>query len=103
MTLNSKTNSRKNTTTVSVDDVVLNGVLAVLDRKQNKWVGTMTEVGNAITDVVGKSVRKNLPGSPGALRVVLNRIVQRLRSRGVSVKFGRTTDHTRTRFVRFAR
>ncbi len=90
---------------VSVDDVVLSGVIAILNSKQNtnKWVGTMTDVSYAITSVMGKKVKKNLPGSPGALRIVLNRIVNRIRSRGISVKFGRTTDRTRTRFVKFTR
>ena len=107
MTSNSKTSARKNSTEVNVDDVVLTGVLTMLKAGPTTWIGTMTDVsdnlGPITSTLMGKKVRKNLPGSPGALRVVLNRIAQRLRSRGVSVRFGRTTDHTRTRFVRFAR
>ena len=41
MALNSKTN----TTSVSVDDVVLNGILEVLSKSNSKvWSGTMTEL-----------------------------------------------------------
>jgi|ERR1035437_6062679 hypothetical protein len=104
MALNSKQNSRKNTVETSVNDVVLNGVLAMLNSKRNTsdtWVGTMTDVGNAITTVMGRNTKKSMPGSPSALRVVLNRIAQRLRTRGIGVRFGRATDRTRTRFVKF--
>lgn len=90
---------------VSVDDVVLSGVLAIMNSKQNsnKWIGTMTDISSAITNVMGKKVKKSLPGSPSAMRIVLNRILNRVRSRGIGVKFGRTTDRTRTRFVKFTR
>jgi hypothetical protein len=107
MASNSKTNNRKSTAKINVDDIVLNSVLTMLKSGPNTWIGTMTEVSNNIGPItsmtVGKKARMYLPGSPAALRVVLNRIAQRLRSRGIGVKFGRTTDHTRTRFVRFAR
>lgn len=96
MTLNSKTNS--------VDNLVLESVLnAIEDAEHNKWQGTMTELRpTLISSGLSKSQRSNLPKSPSALRVVLNRIANRLRTRGVSVKFGRTNDRTRTRFVKFA-
>lgn len=91
----------------NVDNLVLNGIITMLKSGPNTWIGTMTEVSNNIGPItsitMGKKAKKDLPGSPAALRVVLNRIAQRLRSRGIGVKFGRTTDHTRTRFVKFAR
>jgi hypothetical protein len=100
MALNSKTN----TTSVSVDDVVLNGILEVLSKSNSKvWSGTMTELNSALVRVLGRKRSEVLPGSPGALRTVTNRVVNRLRNRKISVKFVRTTDHTRTRLVRFAR
>jgi hypothetical protein len=100
MTLNSKTD----TTNVSVDDVVLSGILEVLKKNNAKvWSGTMTELNAALVRVLGKKRSEILPGSPGALRTVTNRVVNRLRNRKVSVKFVRTTDHTRTRLVRFTR
>ena len=97
MTLNSKTNL--------VDNVVLEGIVkSVKDNTvTNQWRGTMTELDSTLVKTFDKNRAKinNLPGSPSALRVVLNRIANRLRTRGISVKFGRTNDPTRTRFVKF--
>lgn len=96
MTSNSKTNS--------VDDMVFNGVMAVLNKhSQSTWVGTMTDLNAAMTKAIGKRQAASLPGSPSALRVVLNRVLNRLRHRKVGVKFARTTDHSRTRYVKFTR
>lgn len=87
---------------VKVDDVVLHSVLEVL-RKHGSvpWTGTMTDLSSALVKVLGKRRSDVLPGSPSALRVVLNRILNRLRTRKVSVKFSRTNDHARTRYVTF--
>lgn len=94
-------NSKKNL----VDNLVLNGVLTVLNNhdssKQESWIGTMTELNSALVKVLGKKQANNLPGSPSSLRVVLNRIINRLRNRKISVKFARTNDHFRTRYVKF--
>jgi hypothetical protein len=91
----------------SVEDVVFNGVMSVLRnrgvRKGRSWTCTMTDLSFALVSQLSRTELSVLPGSPSALRVVLNRVVNRLRNRSVSVKFGRTTDHSRTRFVRFAR
>lgn len=92
----------KNSKVESVDNLVLSGVLKVLNKDNSSWIGTMTELNSVLARTVGNQ-SKSLPGSPSALRVVLNRIVNRLRSRKVSVKFARTTDHTRTRYVTFNR
>jgi len=101
MVSNSKTNVQVN----SVEDVVFNGVMSVLSnvRKGSSWTGTMTDLNTALVSRLSRKDSKVLPGSPSALRVVLNRVVNRLRNRSVSVKFGRTTDNTRTRFVKFSR
>lgn len=100
----SKSIVRRNTVQTNVDDVVLNGILTVLVRSNIKtWSGTMTELQAALVRVLGKKRSTVLPGSPGALRVVVNRVVNRLRARSISVRFARTPDHARTRFVRFAR
>lgn len=92
-----------NSKTVSVDDLVLEGIVKVVEDSDSRWAGTMTQLNGNLVKVFNRSRNKmnSLPGSPSALRVVINRIVNRLRSRGVSVRFGRTNDHTRTRFVRF--
>lgn len=102
MVSNSKKNSRKSSTQNDVSTVILNGVLTVIKgHKEDTWVGTMTELNSALVKVLGRRVPQNWPGSPSALRVVLNRTVNRLRNRKVSVRFGRTSDHTRTRYVEF--
>lgn len=87
---------------VSVDEIVFTKVITVVDNQSgSKWTGTMSNLMTALNRVSSRNQRERLPGSPGALRVVINRVANRLRSRGIGVKFGRTTDHTRTRFVRF--
>lgn len=101
MASRSKTNVQVN----SVESVVFNGVMSVVSgvRKGRSWTGTMTDLQSALVSQLSRKESSVLPGSPSALRVVLNRVVNKLRNRSVSVKFGRTTDHTRTRYVRFAR
>jgi molybdopterin biosynthesis enzyme MoaB len=99
-------NSKKNDRTTDVNNIVFDGISTVVERhsvKESSWIGTMTELTTALNKVVSKTQRKMLPGSPSALRLVINRVINRLRNRGIGVKFGRTTDHTRTRFVKFAR
>jgi hypothetical protein len=89
-------------TETNVNDLVVNGVLTVVSSRES-WTGTMTQLGVAIRKVTDRSHRKMLPGSPSALRVVLNRVLNRLRTRKVRAIFGRTTDHARTRYVQFSR
>jgi hypothetical protein len=90
--------------TQSTDNVVLEVILSTLNAA-SQWRGTMTELDSVLVSSIGRNRTKlsALPGSPSALRVVLNRIAPRLRARGVSVKFGRTTDSTRTRFVKLVK
>lgn len=98
-----KTNGRRNSVMNDVNDVVCRGILSVVERRSNgNWLGTMTELVTALNRVLSKRQRTFLPGSPGALRVTINNVANRLRNRGIGVRFGRTTDHTRTRYVRFA-
>ena len=88
----------------NVHDVVLNGVLQVVNsHSKDTWMGTMTDLNSALGRILGRKRATVLPGSPGALRVVLNKVINRLRNRKLSVKFLRSTDHTRTRLVKFAR
>lgn len=97
-------NSKKSTDQINVDDMILNGVLTLVNNEpQNFWQGTMTELKTNLTKLVGKRLASYLPGSPSSLRIVINRMVNRLRNRKVSVKFKRTSDHMRTRLVRFGR
>lgn len=96
-------NSKNNTRELTSDELVFRGIKTIV-REKKRWTGTMTSLISAILDrKLNAEERVVMPKSPSALRVVVNRVVNRLRSRGISVKFGRTTDHNRTRFVRFAR
>jgi len=88
----------------TVDNIVFRGIVSIVERQSsNNWMGTMTSLTAALNRVLSQHQRTILPGSPSALRLVINRVVNRLRSRGVGVRFGRTTDHSRTRFVKFTR
>jgi len=104
MANNSKTNARRNTAINNVDDIIFRSVSSIMERQTDGiWIGTMTDLGTALNRVASKKQRTMFPGSPGALRVVINRVVNRLRNRGIGVRFVRTTDHARTRLVRFTR
>jgi hypothetical protein len=90
--------------TISVNEVVVQGVLSVINNQTDSiWTGTMTQLRSNLKKALDRKQSQMLPRSPSALRVVMNRVANRLRARGISVKFARTTDHTRTRFVKFAR
>lgn len=78
-------------------------VITLLDRRNGQWTGTMTALGTAITTGIRRAAPSNWPQSPSFLRRVLNVAVPSIRKAGVSVKFGRTTDHSRTRFVSLVR
>jgi hypothetical protein len=93
MTLNSKTNQVRN----EVSNTIFSSVRSIVARRTTPWVGTMTELGETIENRV--SVPKNWPGSASALRVAFNRVINRLRNAGVSVRFTRSTNHMRTRLV----
>ena len=89
-------------TNTEVNEVVIRGVNSIMQAQSgSRWTGTMTNLATALNRVLSRRQRTLLPASPGALRVVVNRVVNRLRSRGVGVRFIRTTDHARTRLVRF--
>lgn len=104
MVSNSKEQNRSNTMANDVNEIVFRGIISVVEgNSASVWQGTMTDLSSAVNKMLSKKQRIILPGSPSALRVVINRIVNRLRNRGISVRFGRASDHTRTRFVRFAR
>lgn len=103
MAYKSKITARRNETINEVNNVVYRSISTVVERQSGGvWKGTMSELSAALNRVLSKRQRTLLPRSPSALRVVLNRVANRIRNRGISVRFGRTTDHIRTRFVRFA-
>lgn len=85
---------------VVVDDVVVSGVVSVMDNScETTWKGSMSELGVFLNHSLrSNEVVRELPRSPSALRVALNRVVDRLRSRGIGVQFGRNHEQ---RFVQF--
>ena len=93
-------NIENNASEINVNELVFTKLNTILT---SNWTGTMTNLMSAIKKVSNRRERNMLPGSPSALRLVINRVVNRLRNRGIGVRFGRTTDHTRTRFVKFSR
>lgn len=93
-------NSKKNDSVIDSGDLVLEGVLTLLKNNNSQgWTGTMTELGDSLYSVLDKRKTLALPKSPSTLRVTMNKLVNRLRSRGIVIKFGRTPDSHRTRFV----
>lgn len=102
MTSRSKRKSQKTAVVSDANNIVLRGIFSVM-QSNNIWTGTMSKLTNSLHRVLSQKQRSFLPKSPSALRLVVNRVVNRLRNQGIGVKFGRTTDHSRTRFVRFSR
>lgn len=76
-------------------------IITLLTRRNGSWNGTMTDLNRAITTGLRRATPNNWPKTPSVLRRVVNSVVPSLRKAGVSVQFGRTTDHSRTRFVSF--
>lgn len=90
------------TSNITVSQALISGVRTIVNRRSTPWVGTMTELNNAIVNSLRGRVPENWPGSPSALRVVLNRVIRRVRGQGISVHFTRSADHSRTRLVEFS-
>lgn len=87
---------------IDVNELVFTKMNMLMENQsESNWTGTMSKLLTALNKISSKNQRETLPGSPGALRVVINRIANRLRNRGIGVRFARTTDHARTRYVRF--
>lgn len=98
-TTTARTRTRTRTDMVTRNTTIFNGVLQVIRSSKNgEWVGTMTQLRSQVSKLVGKDV---VPGSPSAMRVVVNRILSRIRKAGVSVKFGLANNESRTRYVKF--
>lgn len=88
---------------VSNDSHVVAAIVRVVARRANRqWTGSMTELSAAIARA---SVRASnvLPENPRGLRSVVDRVIPTLRRLGIKASFGRTTDHSRKRFVSFVR
>lgn len=83
---------------VNISDVIVE-TTATFVTKSNKWQGTMTDLRKSLSRILGKQTPETWPGSPSALRVLLNKNLSRLRKRGITVRFTRSTDRNRTRLV----
>jgi hypothetical protein len=88
-----------NTATTAVVNSVVKFLNGMKNINQNVWTGTMTSLDKNLRRVMGKSLPENWPGSPSALRVVLNKSINRLRNRKIRVQFERSSDRSRTRIV----
>jgi len=87
---------------MNANEVVFQGIVSfITDKSNGKWTGTMTELTTRLNKTLNKQERSFLPGSPSALRVVINRVINRIRNQGVGVKFSRAPNRMRTRFVKF--
>ena len=82
----------------SIDDMVLNSIINHLSTVSSEVVTTVTQLGKVLRPTVSRSEQKNFPMQPVALRSVLNRITNRLRCRGITIQFSRSTDSNRTRY-----
>lgn len=94
---------RERTRSVNVDSLVVDGVVRLLASRE-AWQGSMTELDSAVRRVLRrKNAVAGWPANPRGLRAVVDSVVPTLRRLGVKVRFGRTTDHARKRFVEFVR
>lgn len=82
-------NSKKSTKQVEVNNTLFKGVVSML-KKHSTWVGTMTELNSTLVETMGRRVPAVWPGSPSALRVSFNQVVNRLRNAGISIRFARS-------------
>ncbi len=89
-------------TNVELLQTVQTRILDLLDRKNGEWSGSMSDLDYAITSGLRKNATRDWPTTPSVLRRVVNSVVNRLRSRGVSVRFARV-GHERKRMVEFSR
>lgn len=91
------TYNQEEMTANQVAETLVNGVVSVVKRRTTPWVGTITELNSILVKKFGTV--ENWPRSSSALRVSLNKVVNRIRSRGVSIQFVRDTNKERTRLV----
>jgi hypothetical protein len=81
----------------AVDDMVLNAVVSYLSNV-SEVKNTITNITKAMISNMPNKERKMFPTHPATVRVILNRITNRLRSRGITIQFSRGSDSMRTRF-----
>lgn len=96
-------NSNNTATELDVNSEIVNTVASLIENSKNgSWSGTMTEFRKILSRGMKKAQRNELPGSPSALRVALNKVVRRIsRNEKITTSFTRTSDRSRTRLVVF--
>lgn len=86
-----------------LSSTIQNRIIALLNRKNGRWSGSVSELNQAITTGLRRVVPTNWPKTPSILRRALNTVAPSLRRSGVKVQFVRETDHFRKRVVSFER
>lgn len=86
-----------------VSTALLSGIKEIVRRRNTPWVGTITELNLAVQRALRGRVVQSWPKSSSSLRVSLNRVIRQLRSAGITVRFSRATDRSRTRLVEFSK
>lgn len=82
-----------------VYNVIIKHISSIVGRRSTPWVGTMSQLNEAIVRNARGKLPEGWPGSPSALRVAINGTLNKLRSEGVRVTFSRNNDYNRTRLV----
>lgn len=82
-----------------VYSTIVKSVSSIVGRRTTPWVGTMSQLNQAIIRVSRGRLPEGWPASPSALRVAINGTLNKLRSEGVRVTFSRNNDYNRTRLV----
>lgn len=83
-----------------ISDAIFHGVKMIMKRRSTPLTTTMTQLDRTLKSKI--NVPSNWPGSPSALRVALNKALNRIRNSGVRVSFSREPGYMRTRLVRFS-
>jgi hypothetical protein len=91
--------SKNNNENKQISDAIFHGVKMIMKRRVTPLTTTMTQLNETLMN--NMNVPANWPGSASALRVALNKVLNRIRNSGVSVRFSRAPEHMRTRLVRF--
>jgi hypothetical protein len=91
------TSNRQLNSSITTTNVLFRGITKLMQKRTTPLVGTMTDLQNTLEHRLA-NLPIDWPRSPSAFRVALNRIINRLRHAGISVRF----DRSKQRLVRFS-
>jgi hypothetical protein len=81
-----------NSSTQNTNNALFQGITQLMRRRTHPWVGTMTELKQTLETRAPYGITPTgWPASPSSFRMALNRVVNRLRNAGISVRFNRST------------